>query len=850
MNDINITTITIVISMIGILILVLLMIQLVESNKQIKLSKYRHKDEGFVDLLNYSAMVDDGIIINKNGSFMAAWEYRGIDSASATVQERNAMSARINLAISKLGSGWMFHIDSYRTESASYPNPGQSYFPDEVSNAMDEERRRIFQHIGNLYESSFVLTVTYTPPRTAEQKFSDLMFDDDKEELSNKQKTISLLTKFKKDIADLESSLSTAFSLNRLKGIKKVTEEGKNITHDSFLSWLQFCITGKHQPIQLPDNPIYLDKLIGAQEFIGGVIPKIGDQFIQVVAIDGFPSESSPGILNKLAQYPTIYRWSSRFIFMDQFEAEALLEKYRKKWKQKTRGFFDQMFNTNTGKVDQDALAMVQDADDALAETKQGIISQGFLTTTIILMSSNRQRIEDDARAISKEISSLGFNARIETINTIEAYLGSLPGHGFENIRRPIVHTLNFADMIPTSSIWTGSENAPCPLFPANSPALMHCVTTGYSPFRLNLHVGDVGHTLIFGPTGAGKSTLLATIAAQFRRYPKASIFAFDKGMSMYPLTKACGGDHFELGNSDNSILAFCPLQYLDTASDRAWAATWIEEILNLNDLNVSIEMRIQISSTLMNMYENNNHTMTDFKNLIQDNKIRDAINDYTIEGQMGSIFDAEKDNLSISNFMCFEVEELMRLQPRFAVPVLQYIFRRIEIALKGQPGLIILDEAWLMLSHEMFKEKIREWFKVLRKANTTVVLATQSLADASRSSIFDTLLESTPTKIFLPNPNALVEETAAIYKNMGLNIRQIEILANSRPKHDYYYSSPKGHRLFNLALGKLQLAFVGSSDKDSIATIKKLEAKHGEDWINAWLFEKNISLQHYQNYN
>ena len=375
----------------------------------------------------------------------------------------------------------------------------------------------------------------------------------------------------------------------------------------------------------------------------------------------------------------------------------------------------------------------------------------------------------------------------------------------------------------------------------------MICVTTGYSPFRLNLHVGDVGHTLLFGPTGSGKSTLLCTIVAQFRRYQNASIYCFDKGMSMYALTKASGGDHYELGSSDTSLLAFCPLQYIHSSADRAWAATLIEEILKLNNIEVTIEIRNQIFSTLNNMAENNNYTMTDFVNLIQNNEVRDALVDYTIKGQMGSIFDAENDNLSLSNFMCFEIEELMQLPHRFAIHVLQYIFRRIEMSLKGQPGMIILDEAWLMLSHKMFKEKIREWLKVLRKANCIVVLATQSLADAAKSSIFDALLESTPTKIFLPNPNAQVEETSIIYKNMGLNSRQIEILANSRPKHDYYYSSPKGHRLFNLALGKFQLAFVASSDKDSVAKMKKLQETYQEQWVDHWLSDKGLSLNNYQ---
>jgi type IV secretory pathway VirB4 component len=139
-------------------------------------------------------------------------------------------------------------------------------------------------------------------------------------------------------------------------------------------------VTGLNHPVLLPSNPIYLDALIGGQELWGGVIPKIGRKFIQVVSIEGFPMESYPGILAQLAELPVEYRWNSRFIFMDQHEAVAHLEKFRKKWRQKVRGFFDQVFNTNTGHIDQDAVAMVADAESAIAEIKSGITGAGYYT--------------------------------------------------------------------------------------------------------------------------------------------------------------------------------------------------------------------------------------------------------------------------------------------------------------------------------------------------------------------------------------------------------------------------------------------------------------------------------------
>ena len=188
-----------------------------------------------------------------------------------------------------------------------------------------------------------------------------------------------------------------------------------------------------------------------------------------------------------------------------------------------------------------------------------------------------------------------------------------------------------------------------------------------------------------------------------------------------------------------------------------------------------------------------------------------------------------------------------MNLGDRYALPVLLYLFRRIERSLQGQPAAILLDEAWLMLGHPVFREKIREWLKVLRRANCFVLMATQSLTDAANSGIFDVIVESTATKLLLPNVYARDEDTANLYKRMGLNTRQIEMLATAIPKRHYYYLSEVGRRLFDLAIGPLTLAFVGVSDKDSLALIRQLESIHGNGWVGEWLALKNLRLEDYQ---
>jgi type IV secretion system protein VirB4 len=193
-----------------------------------------------------------------------------------------------------------------------------------------------------------------------------------------------------------------------------------------------------------------------------------------------------------------------------------------------------------------------------------------------------------------------------------------------------------------------------------------------------------------------------------------------------------------------------------------------------------------------------------------------------------------------------------MNLGDKNIVQVLLYLFHRIEKALDGRPTTLWLDEAWIMLGHPVFRDKIREWLKVLRKANCAVVLLTQSLSDAAKSGILDVLQESCPTKIFLPNPYAFNQgsENAFgpydFYKQFGLNDAQISIIAEATPKREYYYMSPLGTRLFNLALGPVALSFVAASSKEQVKECKRLVEKHGDQWAFEWMDARNVDYKKY----
>jgi type IV secretion system protein VirB4 len=173
---------------------------------------------------------------------------------------------------------------------------------------------------------------------------------------------------------------------------------------------------------------------------------------------------------------------------------------------------------------------------------------------------------------------------------------------------------------------------------------------------------------------------------------------------------------------------------------------------------------------------------------------------------------------------------------------VLTYLFRRLEERFDGAPTLLVLDEAWVFLDDPTFSGRIREWLKTLRKRNVSVVFATQSLADIQRSAIAPALVESCPSRLFLPSPQATEPQLRGVYEGFGLNDRQIEIIARAQPKRDYYYQSRLGGRLFDLDLGPIAMAFAGASrPEDHLLMDRLLRGGAADGFARAWLKSRGL---------
>src|ERR1700676_172560 len=793
------------------------------------LAEYRKKPQSLADFLPWAALVASGVVLNKDGSLQRTARFRGPDLDSATPAELVGMSARLNNARRRLGSGWAIFVEASRDAAQNYP---LSDFPDPVSALVDAERRAQFEEQGAQFESAYYLTLLFLPPAEEAARAEAFLYEGRSREGGANPHEI------------LKGFIGRTDRVLQL--VEGFVPEAEWLNDTDTLTYLHSCISTKRHRVRVPEVPMYLDAILVDEPLVGGLEPRLGKAHLRMLTVMGFRSATHPGILDELNRLAFPYRWSTRAIALDKTDATKVLTRIRRQWFAKRKSIVailkEVMTNEASALLDTDAHNKAIDADAALQELGSDLIGEAYVTATVTVWDEDAGAADEKLRLVEKVIQGRDFTCIAETVNAVEAWLGSFPGHVYANVRQPPVSTLNLAHMMPLSAVWAGPERNEH----LDGPPLLFAKTEGATPFRLSLHIGDVGHSLVVGPTGAGKSVLLALMALQFRRYAGSRVFAFDFGGSIRAAALAMGGDWHDLGGSlsddASEPVALQPLAAIDDPAERAWAAEWVAAILTREGVTVTPEAKEHLWSALTSLASApiGERTLTGLSVLLQSGALKRALQPYCVGGPWGRLLDAEAERLGQADVQAFETEGLIGTGA--APAVLAYLFHRIEGRLDGSPTLLIVDEGWLALDDPTFGAQLREWLKTLRKKNASVVFATQSLADIETSAIAPAIIESCPTRLFLPNERAIEPQILAIYRRFGLNDRQIEILARATPKRDYYCQSRRGNRLFELGLGEVALAFTAASSKVDQATIADVLASHGRGgFAPAWLRRKGL---------
>jgi type IV secretion system protein VirB4 len=788
------------------------------------LAEYRKRATNLSDFLPWAVLAAPGVVLNKDGSFQRTARLRGPDLDSATPSELVGTTARLNNALRRLGSGWAIFVEAQRNPATEYPD---SKFPDSASALLDLERREQFEDSGVLFESSYFLTFVWLPPAEEASRMEAWLYE-------GRERSGVDPWELLKSFIDRTDRV-----LNLVEGF---VPEAAWLDDGETLTYLHSTISTRRHRVRVPETPMHLDALLADQPLAGGLEPRLGEFHLRTLTIIGFPTVTFPGILDDLNRLAFLYRWSTRAIMLDKTDATRLVTKIRRQWFAKRKSLAailrEVLTNEQAVLVDSDAANKAADADAALQDLGSDQVGQVYVTATVTVWDADPAVADEKLRLVEKVIQSRDFTSIIERVNAIEAWLGSIPGQTYANVRQPPLSTLNLAHMIPLSAVWAG----PVQDDHLKAPPLFYAKTEGATPFRFVLHVGDVGHLMVVGPTGAGKSVLLAVMALQFRRYHNSQVFVFDFGGSIRAATLAMGGDWQDLGGllSDDvsaSAVSLQPLSRIQHTPERAWAADWLVDILEREGVSITPEVKEHLWTALSSLASApvEERTITGLCALLQANTLKQALRPYCIGGAYGRLLDAETERLGEASVQVYETEGLVGT--RAAPAVLAYLFHRIEARFDGRPSLLIIDEGWRALEDGGFAAKIREWLKTLRKKNVSVIFSSQSLADIEASPIAPALIESCLTRIFLANERAVEPQIAAVYRQFGLNERQIEIIARATPKRDYYCQSRRGNRLFDLGLGHVALALCGASDKQAHALIDELLRDAARPYfLESWL--------------
>lgn len=777
----------------------------------------------FAEFLNWYGLVGPGLVMCKDGSFLAAWELTGADFESSSTQEMGVQAQKLVHAMHIFGDGDGIWVDLARRPTRGYHASPKDY-DNPALRLIDAERKARFESLGGHFANT--LTLTYQHKPRANSGGMDV-----------------LCREVEGRMREVESRLSVVYGMRRLKNVtREISDFGETAEQDELVGRLASAVSGRFRNVTVPDIPVYLDTVL-RPEFSHPKfkrLPQISGRPAAIIGVDGLRSTLTVGALSVLERMPFEYQWTTRFLPMKRETAHAHIGSRRRGWQMKRRGLGSQVASKGgDAPVNMNAVEMIAECETALGEVDEGTLRYGAFTSTISMFGidgeDDEDSVRDQARIVVEALQETGFDARIETVNAAEAFIGSLPGHQKQNVRRPTVHSLNFAHLIPMNSVWSGYPVSPHPRLPKGTPALLRARTSTGEPYFFNLHSEDVGHALIFGPTGGGKSVLLSMLVLGFMRLKDAQIFVFDKGYSMLGFCRVAGGTHVELGSDEQSLAPLSGMREMGVESGIEWMTLFAER----HGIDLTPALRREIGSAIQIMHDSGRGDLASFGNLIQNDDLRDALASYLSGPETGK-FDGESDSFELADLTVFETAALGTGVTPVRGLTLDHVFRRINHRLTGRPTLILVDEAWAFLKDPLFADRIEEWLRTLRRQNAALVMATQGLADAGSSSIVDVLRTNVPTKIYLPNDRALNADQKTGYQAVGLTERQIEIIANLVAKRDYYVSKPEGQRIVDFFLGEMALALMGATDE---AAVKAMNDAWRADPLNFWIpYAKSVA--------
>lgn len=755
------------------------------------------------DYLPFAGIVDEGIVICKDGSFLHTFEIMARD---LSFQDDEAVS----LCVRNIGdmlrllsdSPYIVYADCVSKE---YYELNSYCGPDAPRPVKVFEAHR--KDMLPFFKTRLFITLLLKPAENS-LSLNNLIFGgagktEDKAVL---EKT---LDEFRQHITEAGNMLKGAFNA--------VT----SLDSDGLVTYLHGTFSGSDHPVKAPAEPFfYLDCFLSDGTLYPDVITRYNDQYVATLSIHVWPDKTFALFMSHIISFPMNFRIVTSYEFITREKAKQRIKSDRNTHFKKRKGVgqmaFDAASKTTSDLEDTDMLALTSDASAALSQLSDAYTSFGYLTCTVLLMDKDYAELKTKLEKIQSFIQSERFICKMEKLNNPLAYLGSVPGNYTVNPKKYTVSTRNLAHFFPLSSPWEGEpyDGHLYELYKSKydisitAPFLNAYSSYGRRPFNLNLNYKECGHSLLVGPTGMGKSVLLNMMALAALKFPFSQVISFDKGASCRNVCLKSGGIYLEINDSPES-LKLNPFFDIEGPDKLAQASNLLISYLKAK----SIPLQPQDEQKIYDAVENlstmpaGNRGFETFTRAVQNDNVRLAFQPF-VDGEHANLFKNGEDSIKYNRWIAFEMEWLMTSKPPEIVEfVLNYLFIVINRFLDGNFKFIPLDEAWVYIKNKTFCAIIEDILRTWRKKHAYAVLTTQNVNDAFTSPIFSTILNACYTKILTPNPRASKMENIEFYKSLDMSGTDIYALEKfAKPNKDYFFVSPMGKQIFDLNLSAEEL--------------------------------------------
>jgi type IV secretion system protein VirB4 len=782
-------------------------------------SKIASKEYHAKNFIPYLQQIDETTVLLKDHSLLKVIKLDGYPFETADDEDVDINKSIRNQLFKSVSSGNFalnFHI--IRRKENNVDNP---FFADRVENYFaDYVRKRWKQK--NINKSSFVNELYITIIRRSDKKLE--LLNDLWRKFTGKGAKEGLISDLKIAYEELDEMTNRMlislrnYSPNVL-GIRKT----KTAVFSEVLTFLSKIVNCGlvNSDIELPNTrvdeflPIY--RMYFGHKAIEVVTPT-GSHYAGIVSLKEYGQNTSAGMLDSFLQIPYELIITQTFQFVNRQVAINKMQVQQ-----------NRMLQTQDK-----AISQIAEITRALDDAMSGRIAFGLHHLTILCTERTPKSLENAVSLVESELANTGVYSVREKINMEPAFWAQLPGNFDYIVRKATISTLNLSG-------FASQHNFPIGKITGNhwGDAVTVFDTTSGTPFYFNFHVKDVGHTMIIGPTGAGKTVLLNFLCAQSMKF-KPRMFFFDKDRGAEIFIRALGGVYTVIEARTRSHLN--PLQLDDTPDNRTFLSDWFRQLSSVNDEKITASDISSINDAIDGNFKLKKedrvlNNLVPFLGLEGPDTLAGRVKMWHSGGSHAELFDNVEDKLDFSKASVFGFEMGHLLKDKAALgPVLLYLFHRVSISLDGSPSMIILDEAWALIDNPVFAPKIKDWLKVLRKLNTFVVFATQSVEDASKSQISDTLIQQTATQIFLPNLKA-----TDVYRSVFmLSAREYALIKNTDPATRFFLIKQGIKAVIariNLA-GMDDIINVLSGRAESVILLHKIIEEYGEDpkvWLNVF---------------